>query len=135
MEDEAVGFGEVVVVGYGTQKKSDITGTVASLPQDKLQKIAVSDVPQILQGAVPGVFINQNNGGANPSDQSIMIRGRNSITASTNPLIVVDGVPFSGSLTDINPNDIKSIEVLKDASSAAIYGSRGSNGVILITTK
>jgi len=135
MEDEAVGLGEVVVVGYGTQKKSDITGTVASLPQDKLQKIAVSDVPQILQGAVPGVFINQNNGGANPSDQSIMIRGRNSITASTNPLIVVDGVPFSGSLTDINPNDIKSIEVLKDASSAAIYGSRGSNGVILITTK
>jgi len=135
MEDETVSLDEVVVVGYGTQKKSDITGTVASLSQEKLKKIVVSDVTQVLQGVLSGVFINQNDGGAVPTDQSIMIRGRNSITASTSPLIVVDGVSYSGLLTDINPNDIKSVEVLKDASSAAIYGSRGSNGVILITTK
>ena len=110
---------------------------MASLPQERLQKIAVSDITQVLQGAMPGVSITQNNGGAAPSDQneSIMIRGRNSITASTSALIVVDGVSFSGRLSDINPNDIKSVEILKDASSAAIYCSRGSNGVILVTTK
>jgi TonB-linked SusC/RagA family outer membrane protein len=135
MLDDTVGLSEVVVIGYGTQKKSDITGTVASLNQERLKKIVVSDITQVLQGALAGVFINQNNGGAVPTDQTILIRGRNSITASTSPLIVVDGVSYSGLLTDINPNDIKSLEVLKDASSAAIYGSRGSNGVILITTK
>lgn len=128
---------ELVVVGYGTQKKSDITGTVASLPEERLEMVPNVDVSQAIQGAIPGVRITMNSAGAAPSNDntSIMIRGRNSIKASNAPLIIVDEVPYYGQLRDISPNDIKSIEVLKDASSVAIYGSRGSNGVILITTK
>ncbi len=128
---------ELIVVGYGTQKKSDITGTVASLPDERLEMVPNVDVSQAIQGAMPGVRITLSDAGAAPSNDnsSIMIRGRNSIKASNAPLIVVDEVPYYGQLRDISPNDIKSIEVLKDASSAAIYGSRGANGVILITTK
>ena len=125
---------EVVVVGYGTQKKSDITGSVASLSSERLDQVPNVDVSQALQGAVPGLLINQTSAGTTPST-SIMVRGRNSIKAGNDPLIVVDGVPYDGNLRDISPNDIESVEVLKDASAAAIYGSRGSNGVVLITTK
>ncbi|HTE28707.1 TonB-dependent receptor [Flavitalea sp.] len=125
---------DIVVVGYGTQKKSDITGTVASLPKERLEMVPNINIAQAIQGAIPGVMIQTSNGGAVP-EQELMIRGRNSIKASNTPLVVVDGIPYSGSLNDINPNDVKSIEVLMDASSAAIYGSRGANGVILITTK
>jgi TonB-linked SusC/RagA family outer membrane protein len=125
---------EVVVVGYGTQKKSDITGTVASLSQDRLKNSPNLNVTQAIMGAVPGVMIQTNSAGANP-DQSIMIRGRSSISADNAPLIILDGIPYGGSMSDINPKDIGSVEILKDASAAAIYGSRGSNGVILITTK
>ena len=125
---------EVVVVGYGTQKRSDITGSVASVPQDRLEKVPVANVAQALEGAVAGVNITTNS--SQPGTQpAIQIRGVRSITASTFPYIIVDGVPFPGTLNDINSNDIASIEVLKDASSTAIYGTRGSNGVILITTK
>ncbi len=131
---DILGLQEVVVVGYGTQKKSDITGTVASLPQEKLQMVPNLTVTQAIMGAVPGVMIQTNAAGANP-DQSIMIRGRGSISADNQPLIIVDGIPYGGSMSDINPKDIGSVEILKDASAAAIYGSRGSNGVILITTK
>jgi TonB-dependent SusC/RagA subfamily outer membrane receptor len=125
---------EVVAVGYGTQKRRDITGAVASMPQDRLSEIPIPNIPQIIQGAIPGVMIQTNSAGAATSE-SIMIRGRNSIKASNSPLIIVDGIPYDGQLSDINPNDVQSLEILKDASSAAIYGSRGSNGVILITTK
>jgi len=125
---------EVVVVGYGTQKKSDITGTVASIPKDRLENAPNQNIAQAIQGAIPGVMIQTSSAGASP-DEVIMIRGRNSILADNSPLIVVDGIPYSGSISDLNPNDIQSIEILKDASSAAIYGSRGSNGVILISTK
>jgi TonB-linked SusC/RagA family outer membrane protein len=125
---------EVIVVGYGTQKKSDITGTVTSLPKERLQLSPNLNVTQAIQGSVPGVMIETNNAGANP-DQSIMIRGRGSITADNEPLIIVDGIAYGGSMSDINPKDIESVEILKDASAAAIYGSRGANGVILITTK
>lgn len=125
---------DVVVVGYGTQKKSDITGSVASIPQDKLDMVPNINIAQAVQGAVPGVIVNTTSAGAS-SEQSIMIRGRNSIAASNDPLIVLDGIPYSGNLGDINVTDIKSIEILKDASSAAIYGSRASSGVILVTTK
>jgi TonB-linked SusC/RagA family outer membrane protein len=125
---------EVVVVGYGTQKKSDITGTVASLPKERLELAPNLNIAQAIQGSIPGVVIQTTSAGAAPSE-SIEIRGRNSILASNEPLVVIDGVPYGGSLSDINPNDVQSIEVLKDASAAAIYGSRGSNGVILITTK
>ncbi len=134
LEAEVTGLDEVIVVGYGTQKKSDITGTVASLPQERLQMAPNLNVTQAIMGAVPGVMIQTNVAGANP-DQSIMIRGRSSISADNSPLIIVDGIPYGGSMSDINPKDIGSVEILKDASAAAIYGSRGSNGVILITTK
>jgi TonB-dependent SusC/RagA subfamily outer membrane receptor len=124
---------EVIVVGYGTQKKSDITGTVASLPRERLELAPNLNIAQAIQGSIPGVVIQTTTAGASPS-QSIEIRGRNSILASNEPLIVVDGIPYGGQISDINPNDVKSIEILKDASAAAIYGSRGSNGVILIST-
>jgi len=134
MEEETIGVDEVVVVGYGTQKKSDITGTVASLPKERLEMTPNLNIAQAIQGSIPGVMIQTTTAGASPSE-AIMIRGRNSILASNDPLVVVDGIPYGGQLSDINPNDVNSIEVLKDASAAAIYGSRGSNGVILITTK
>jgi TonB-linked SusC/RagA family outer membrane protein len=125
---------EVIVVGYGTQKKSDITGTVTSLPKGRLENVPNINIAQAIQGSVPGIMIQQSSAGAAPSEV-IMIRGRNSILADNSPLIVVDGIPYGGQISDISPNDIQSIEILKDASAAAIYGSRGSNGVILLTTK
>lgn len=126
---------EVVVVGYGTQKKKDVTGSVASLSKERLQQLPNTNIAQALQGSVPGLQINTNGGGAEGNDLSILIRGRNSISASTGPLIIWDGIPYEGGISEINPNDVESIEILKDASAAAIYGSRGSNGVILITSK
>lgn len=126
---------EVVVVGYGTLKKSDVTGAVASMSRDRLEMKPNNNVAQALQGSVAGVSVVNNSAGAEGSDASILIRGRNSITASNRPLIVLDGTPYSGSLSEINPTDIESVNVLKDASSTAIYGSRGANGVILITSK
>ncbi len=126
---------EVVVVGYGTQKKSDLTGSVVSISRDRLQQLPNTNIAQALQGAIPGLQINTNSGGAEQNNVSILVRGRSSISANTAPLIILDGIPFTGSISDINPSDVESIEVLKDASAAAIYGSRGSNGVILVTTK
>jgi len=134
MIESAIGLEEVVVVGYGTQKRSDITGTVASMPKDRLENVPNLNIAQAIQGAIPGVMIQTSSAGAVP-DEAIMIRGRNSITASNNPLIVVDGIPYSGNISDINPSDVQAIEILKDASASAIYGSRGANGIILITTK
>ena len=134
LKAEITGLDEVIVVGYGTQKKSDITGTVSSLNKDRLEMAPNLNVTQAIMGAVPGVVIQTNSAGADP-DQSIMIRGRSSISADNSPLIIVDGIPYGGSMSDINPKDIGSVEILKDASATAIYGSRGSNGVILITTK
>jgi TonB-linked SusC/RagA family outer membrane protein len=126
---------EIVVVGYGTQKKSDVTGAVSSIPKERLQQLPNNNIAQALQGSVPGIQINTNGGGSEGNNVSILIRGRNSISASNGPLIIWDGIPYTGGLSDINPNDIETIDVLKDASAAAIYGSRGSNGVILITSK
>ncbi|MCF0073958.1 TonB-dependent receptor [Dyadobacter sp. CY261] len=126
---------EVVVVGYGTQSKRAVTGSVISVNYDKFKDRSFSNVTQSLAGTLPGVNISQSQGapGASPV---IKIRGISSITAGTNPLIVVDGVPLENfNLNLINPQDIESIEVLKDASSAAIYGSRGSSGVVIVTTK
>jgi TonB-linked SusC/RagA family outer membrane protein len=128
---------EVVVVGYGTQKKSDITGSVTSIPKARFSELPVTNVLQAIQGVAAGVNITQSSSvpGAVPAAQ---VRGQNSINASTGPYVVVDGIPLSktgGTLNDINPNDIASMEILKDASSVAIYGTNGANGVILITTK
>lgn len=134
LEEETFGVDEVIVVGYGTQKKSDITGSVSSLSKDRLEMVPNINIAQAIQGSVPGIMIQQSSAGASPNEV-IMIRGRNSILADNTPLIIVDGIPYGGQIRDINPNDVGSIEILKDASAAAIYGSRGSNGVILITTK
>lgn len=126
---------EVVVVGYGTQRKSDVTGAVASMDTERLQEMPQVNLVQALQGTMPGVNVSVNTNTASGGSTSINIRGRRSITGGSEPLVVLDGVIFAGSLTEINMNDIASIEVLKDASSTAIYGSRGANGVILLTTK
>ncbi|HZH71617.1 MAG TPA: SusC/RagA family TonB-linked outer membrane protein, partial [Mariniphaga sp.] len=134
MAEDLVGMEEVVVVGYGTQKKSDITGSVASFNTEILQERPQTNIAQALQGTLPGVNVTTSSSGAE-DNATLLIRGQNSITASNNPLIVLDGIPYSGNLSELNPNDISSMEVLKDASSTAIYGSRGANGVILITTK
>ncbi len=128
---------EVVVVGYGVQKKSDVTGSVTSVSKERLEKLPVTNVLQAVQGAAAGVTITQTSSipGEAPS---ALVRGRNSINAENGPYVVVDGVPISksgGSLSDINPNDIESMEILKDASAVAIYGTNGANGVILVTTK
>ena len=128
---------DVIVVGYGSQKRSDITGSVSSVPRSRLSQLPVTNILQAIEGSVAGLSVTQNSS-VPGSGATVLIRGQNSISASTTPLIVVDGIPFSttgGFTNDINPNDIASIEVLKDASAVAIYGTRGSNGVILITTK
>ncbi len=132
---DATNLNEIVVVGYGTQKRSDVTGAVASVDKTRLEQVPNTNFAQALQASIPGLSIDQNSGGAEGNDATIRIRGRNSISAGTAPLIVLDGVPYNGSISDINPQDIESIDVLKDASSSAIYGSRGANGVILITSK
>ncbi len=126
---------EVIVVGYGTQKKSDLTGAVVAISKDRLTQLPNTNIAQALQGSIPGLQINTNGGGAEQNDVSILVRGRSSISASNAPLIILDGIPYTGSISDINPSDVETIDVLKDASAAAIYGSRGSNGVIIVTTK
>ncbi len=122
-----------VVIGYGTARKSDVTGSIASVGGDMLRQIPATDVSSALQGRVAGVEMVQTSSKPGSSMQ-IRIRGQRSLSASNDPLIVLDGIPFMGSLTDIATSDIKSMDILKDAASTAIYGSRGGNGVILITT-
>ncbi len=126
-------LGEVIVVGYGTQRKEAVTGSVASISGNKMREVPAPNISQALQGRLPGVEMSQTSTRPGATMQ-IRIRGSRSLSADNNPLIVLDGIPFMGSLGDINPNDIKSVEILKDASATAIYGSRGANGVILITT-
>ena len=134
LEEDLGVLDEIVVVGYGSQKKSDVTGSVASVPEERLENLPVTNVTQAIQGTTAGLNISQ--GSSVPgSTGSIQVRGINSITGSTSPFIVLDGVPFTGTLNDINTRDIQSIQILKDASAVAIYGTRGSNGVILIQTK
>lgn len=124
---------DVVVIGYGTQRKEAITGSVASVSSAKLMENPSSNITQALQNRIAGVDMQQTN--TQPgAEMRIRIRGQRSLSASNDPLIVLDGIPFLGSLSDINPSDIKSMDILKDASSTAIYGSRGANGVIMITT-
>lgn len=126
---------EVVVVGYGVQRKSDMTGAVTSVNAKTLESRPQPNIIQSLQGTVPGLNISVTGTNAEGSSSSTRIRGDNSISADNKPLIIMDGIPFDGPWSEINPNDVESIEILKDASSAAIYGARGSNGVILITSK
>jgi TonB-dependent starch-binding outer membrane protein SusC len=124
---------EVVVIGYGVQRQEAVTGSVASINSNAIREVPASNFTQALQGRLAGVDMQQTSSRPGAAMQ-IRIRGTRSLTASNDPLIVLDGIPFAGSISDINPNDIKSIDVLKDASATAIYGSRGANGVILVTT-
>ena len=124
---------DVVVVGYGTQRKEAVTGSVASINGSTLREVPAPNITQSLQGRLAGVQISQTSTKPGATMQ-ILIRGQRSLTASNNPLIVLDGIPFPGSLSDLDPNNVKSVDVLKDASATAIYGSRGANGVILVTT-
>ncbi len=131
--EETIGISDVIVVGYGTQKKNAITGSVATAKLDLYREVAVNNVFESVKGTIAGFNVaGTNTAGA---EAGISIRGQNSSTAGTTPLIVVDGAIFSGAITDIAPNDIESFTVLKDASAAAVYGSRSANGVILIETK
>ena len=125
---------EVVVVGYGTVKKSDITGSVSSIKAQEINAFPVQNAMQSLNGRATGVHVVQNSG-APGGALSVKIRGGNSLQGSNEPLYVVDGFPLTGNINALNPADIESMEILKDASATAIYGSRGANGVVMITTK
>jgi TonB-dependent starch-binding outer membrane protein SusC len=125
---------EVVVIGYGTSRKKDLTGAVVSISANDINKLPITRADQFIQGRASGVQVIQNNQ-APGGNVSIRIRGTNSINSGNEPLFVIDGFPGAGNLNTINPADIESIEILKDASATAIYGSRGANGVVLVTTK
>lgn len=133
LKEDVTTLGEVVVIGYGTQRQEAVTGSVASVSGDLVREVPSSNITQALQGRVAGVEMAQTSSKPG-SEMQIRIRGTRSLNAENDPLIVLDGIPFAGSIGDINPNDIKSVDILKDASATAIYGSRGANGVILVTT-
>ena len=136
MEEDAIGIEEVVAIGYGTMKKSDVTGSVASVNSSSIMDRPVVSAAQAIAGQISGVQIQQISGMPGAEGMAIRIRGTGSITQSNEPLYVVDGYPMEGSAFRlVSPSNIESIEVLKDASSTAIYGSRGANGVVIITTK
>ncbi|MEN9610890.1 MAG: hypothetical protein RLZZ628_1704 [Bacteroidota bacterium] len=131
---EGSSLNEVVVVGYGTQKKSQTTGAISSLNSRQLTEMPITSLGQALQGRVAGIDVVQS--GSKPgSVPSIRIRGRRSFQASNDPLYIVDGIPLAGGYEDFNPDDVQSMEVLKDATATAIYGARGANGVVIISTK
>ena len=132
LEEEITGIEEVVAIGYGTVRKSDLTGSTASVKVDELKNTTPTSLQQALKGKVSGLQIIQASGDPN-SEPTMLIRGMGSLGTNNGPLVIVNGIPSS--LTNISPNDIESIEVLKDASATAIYGSRGTNGVVLVTTK
>lgn len=133
MQANAENLDEVVVVGYGTQKRKDLTGAVASVQAEKLEKEAPRSIQDLLRGNAAGIVIGQGN--TAKGDADLLVRGRGTLKAGASPLNVVDGVIFDGTFADINPNDIASIDILKDASATAVYGARAANGVVLITTK
>ena len=134
MEPDVQSLSEVVVIGYGAQEKKDVTGAISSVTSEEIMEVPVANPAQALQGRAAGVDV-VSLGNRPGQGVQVRVRGRRSFVAGNDPLYVVDGIPFSGDLNDINPNTISSMEILKDASATAIYGSRGANGVVLITTK
>lgn len=132
LKEDASGLDEIVVIGYGTVKKRDLTGAVSTVKSDEIKLAPVASPIEAIQGRVAGLDITRNDGRSN-SGVSILLRGNRSLTASSEPIYIIDGI--QGSINNLNPNDIDSIDVLKDASATAIYGSAGANGVIIITTK
>lgn len=134
LEEDAAALGEVIVVGYGSQKKSQTTGAISQVSAKQIQEMPITSLGQAMQGRVAGVDVSQS--GSKPgSVPKILIRGRRSFNAGNDPLYVVDGIPLSAGYEDLNPSDVQSMEVLKDATATAIYGARGANGVVLVTTK
>ena len=133
LSSDARQLSQVVVVGYGTQRRKDLTGSVSSIGEAQIENVPVTTLDQAIQGRAAGVNVT-NNDGAPGASVFIQIRGIGSL-GSNNPLYVVDGYPITGGLNALNPNDIASIDILKDASATAIYGNRASNGVVIITTK
>lgn len=131
----SINLSEVVVIGYGTQTKKDLTGAVAQVKATQLENENPGSVQDVLRGNVPGLNISQVNSASAKGGGDLLVRGKSSINAGTSPLIVLDGVIYQGQLSDINPNDINTIDVLKDASSAAVFGAKAASGVVLITTK
>ena len=132
LSEDAEMLDEVVVIGYGTMKKSDLTGAVSSIGNKDIKDSPVSNLGQAIQGKISGVQIVD---AGKPGDNvSIKIRGFSSINAKNDPLIIVDGAPYSGDINNINPNDVESMTVLKDAASNALYGARGANGCLLYTS-
>ncbi|MFV0554722.1 MAG: SusC/RagA family TonB-linked outer membrane protein [Mangrovibacterium sp.] len=134
MREETTGLDEVVVVGYGTMKKSDLTGGISTIPSEQIAKIPAVSLGQRIQGQIAGLNVTSSNNKPG-EDATFRVRGEKSLSGGNNPLIILDGIPFNGSITEIDQNSVDNISVLRDASSAAIYGSRAANGVILITTK
>ena len=134
LQANTVMLDEVVAIGYATVKRKDLTGSVASISSQELIKIPVSDVTQALSGRMAGVLVQQSEG-APGSSVSIRVRGGISITQSNDPLYIIDGFPSEDGMSTIDPAEIETIDVLKDASATAIYGARGANGVVVITTK
>ena len=134
LEEDSKMLDDVVVIGYGTQAKSHLTGSISKLEGEKLINAPVSDMTTALQGSMSGLTVSNETSevGVTPS---IRVRGTGSISAESEPLVIIDGFPVAGGLSSINAADVKSIEILKDAASAAIYGSRAANGVIMVTTK
>ncbi len=135
LEDDALLIEDAVVIGYGTVKKRDVSTAISSIKAEDLANLPNSDFRQAMAGKMPGVTVMQTSGDPEGSNLMVRVRGVSSATAGNDPLYIIDGVPVENGLMNLKPNDVESMEVLKDASSAAIYGSRGSNGVILITTK
>lgn len=133
LESEAISLNEVVAIGYGTQRKKDLTGSVVRMDMAGKEQAATISLAQALQGSTPG--LNASAGASAGETGSISIRGKTSLSANDNPLIVLDGIIYNGSIGDLNINDIQSVDVLKDASAASVYGSRSANGVLVITTK
>jgi TonB-linked SusC/RagA family outer membrane protein len=136
LEENKNDMDQVIVVGYGTRRKSEVTGSIASVSEKAIQDVPSANLSQAMQGQAAGIDIEKSKGNSHPGQSpNILIRGTRSVKAGNSPLFVVDGIPFQGSIDDINQDDVASVEILKDASSTAIYGSRGANGVILVTTK
>ena len=133
LKEDGHNLNEVVVIGYGTQRKESVTGSVASMKGDIMREVPGADITQAMQGRIAGVQMMQTSSKPGASMQ-IRVRGTRSLTADNDPLIVLDGIPFAGTINDIDPSSIKSMDILKDASATAIYGSRGANGVIMVTT-
>lgn len=134
VETDTRALNEVVVVGYGTQKKSQLTGAISSVSAKEIAELPITNARQALQGRAAGVDVIQNTSKPG-AGVTVRIRARRSINASNDPLYVLDGIPLAGNIDDVNPNDIASMEILKDASATAIYGSRGANGVVIVTTR